>query len=402
MLTMRAGSKQLIREINQAIVLNTIRTHGVLSRTDIASISKLSLATISGITAELIESGFVYEREVGISTGGRPPVLLALNKRAGYVVGVKLTEDTVIAALTDLEATAVASHTAALVGQTPEAIVETLAATVEALRPAAGNRPVLGAGIGIAGVIDRQRKLVHYATYFGWRNIPVALLLEQRLHIPVVVDNDVNALTAAEQWFGTGSGINDFLVVSIGRGVGLGMVLDGHLYRGTAGGAGEFGHITVVPDGPYCECGKRGCLEALVSDPAVTRRVAAALGYPVDINTAIDLALHGDAIVQSIFAAAGRTLGMAVANLVNVLNPALIIIGGEGTRAGGLILDPLQDALREHCFDGLYDDMRVVTEPWGDEAWARGAASLLLGELFQPALRRGEEDRPSLAIRSPV
>lgn len=402
MLTMRAGSKQLIREINQAIVLNTIRTHGALSRTDIASISKLSLATISGITAELIESGFVYEREVGISTGGRPPVLLALNKRAGYVVGVKLTEDTVIAALTDLEATAVASHTAALVGQTPEAIVETLAATVEALRPAAGNRPVLGAGIGIAGVIDRQRKLVHYATYFGWRNIPVALLLEQRLHIPVVVDNDVNALTAAEQWFGTGSGINDFLVVSIGRGVGLGMVLDGHLYRGTAGGAGEFGHITVVPDGPYCECGKRGCLEALVSDPAVTRRVAAALGYPVDINTAIDLALHGDAIVQSIFAAAGRTLGMAVANLVNVLNPALIIIGGEGTRAGGLILDPLQDALREHCFDGLYDDMRVVTEPWGDEAWARGAASLLLGELFQPALRRGEEDRPSLAIRSPV
>jgi predicted NBD/HSP70 family sugar kinase len=91
---------------------------------------------------------------------------------------------------------------------------------------------------------------------------------------------------------------------------------------------------------------------------------------------------------------------MAVANLVNVLNPALVIIGGEGTRAGALILDPLRDALREHCFNGLYDDMRLVAEPWGDEAWARGAASLLLGELFQPALRRGEEDRPLLAVRA--
>jgi len=397
---MRAGSKQLIREINQTIVLNAIRTHGALSRTEIAGISKLSLAAISGITAELIDLGFVYEHEVGLSTGGRPPVMLALNNQAGYVAGVKLTEDAVIVALTDLEATIVASQTVPLVGRTPEAVAETLAAAVDVLRPAAGNRPVLGAGIGIAGVIDRQRELVHYATYFGWRDLPMAQLVEKRLHFPVVVDNDVNALTAAEQWFGAGRGVDDFLVVSIGRGVGLGMVLNGQLYRGTAGGAGEFGHITVAPDGPRCECGKRGCLEALVGDPAVIQRVASAVGHPVDIQGVIDLALHGDAVVQSIFAAAGRTLGLAMANLVNVLNPALVIIGGEGTRAGALILEPLQEALREHCFNGLYSDMRVVAEPWGDEAWARGAASLLLGELFQPALRRGEEDRPLLAVRS--
>ena len=397
---MRAGSKQLIREINQTIVLNAIRTHGALSRTDIAGISKLSLAAISGITAELIELGFVYEHQVGLSTGGRPPVLLALNNQAGYVAGVKLTEDAVIVALTDLEATIVASHTVPLVGRTPEAVAETLAAAVDALRPAARQPPS-------AWRWYRHRRRDRSAAragalrhLFRLARLPMAQLLEQRLHIPVVVDNDVNALTAAEQWFGAGRGVDDFLVVSIGRGVGLGMVLNGELYRGTAGGAGEFGHITVVPDGPRCECGKRGCLEALVGDPAVIQRVTSMLGDPVDIQAVIDLALHGDAVVQSIFAAAGRTLGLAIANLVNVLNPALVIIGGEGTRAGALILEPLQEALREHCFNGLYSDMRVVAEPWGDKAWARGAASLLLGELFQPALRRGEEDRPLLAVRS--
>jgi N-acetylglucosamine repressor len=399
MLSMRAGSKQLIREINQAIVLNAIRTHGTISRTDIATISNLSLPTVSGITAELIDAGLIYEREPGVSTGGRRPVLLSLNSQAGYVVGVKVTEDMVTGAMTDLDANVVARHSTPLTGRTPEDAVATIAGTVQALCAAAGNNTLLGVGVGLAGVIDRQRALVHYATYFGWQNVPIAQLLEQELHVPIVIDNDVNALTAAEQWFGAGRGAKDFLVVSIGRGVGLGMVLDGQLYRGTTGGAGEFGHITVVPDGPQCACGKRGCLEALISDPAVTQRVSATLGRQVGIADAVALAQHGDASAQSIFAAAGRTLGMAVANLVNIFNPALLIIGGEGTHAGALIIEPFQAALREYCFNGLYAACRVVIEPWGDEAWARGAASLVLSELFQPALRRGEEERPSFAIR---
>lgn len=400
MVAMRAGSKQLIREINQALVLHAIRNHGAISRTDIAALSQLSLPTISGITAELLESGLIYEREAGVSTGGRRPTLLALNATAGYVIGVKVTEHTIVGALTDLEATVVGRRTTPLAGQRPDDVVDAIAATVDALCGTSGDVALLGVGVGMAGVIDRQRALIHYATYFGWQQVALADLLEQRLHVPIVLDNDVNALTAAAQWFGAGRGVNDFLVVSIGRGVGLGMVLDGTLYRGTAGGAGEFGHTTVVPDGPPCACGKRGCLEALISDPAVTQRISALYGREMTITDAVALALHGEAMVQSIFAAAGRTLGMAVANLVNVLNPALIIIGGEGTAAGDLILEPFQDALREHCFNGLYDDVTIAVEPWGDEAWARGAASLLLSELFQPALRRGEEERPSFALRA--
>lgn len=396
MLSMRAGSKQLIREINQAIVLHAIRTHGSLSRTDIATLSHLSLPTVSGITAILIESGLVYEQSTGTSTGGRRPVLLALNAKAGYVVGIKLTEDAAIAVLTDLDATVVARHTVPISGMTPEAIVEQLAHVVHALAPVAGDRPIYGVGIGMAGVIDRERELVRYATYFGWQQLPLVHMLEARLDMPVLIDNDVNALTVAEQWFGAGRDEKHFLVVSLGRGIGLGMVLDGQLYRGATGGAGEFGHTTVVPDGPRCDCGKRGCLEALVSDPALTKRAATILGQPIEIGEVIERALGGDSTLQSIFTSAGRTLGLAVANLVNVLNPALIILGGEGTHAGPLVIEPFEAALQEHCFNGLTSELRVVTEPWGDEAWARGAASLLLSELFQPALRRDETTRSFL------
>lgn len=399
MLPIRVGSKQLIREINQALVLNAIRTHGALSRTDIAQQTGLSLPTISDITAGLLEAGLLFERSIGASTGGRKPVLLALNAQAGYAIGVKLTEQNLTAVLTDLDATIVARESAEIGGRQPEQIADAMAAAVRALIPGAAGRPVFGVGVGMAGVIDNDRDTVRHATYFGWRNLAFGRLLEHRLDLPVIVDNDVNALTAAEQWYGSGRGVADFVVISLGRGVGLGMVLDGRLYRGSRGGAGEFGHTNVVPDGPLCACGKRGCLEALISDPAIAQRAAAVLGHTVSIHEAVDGALGGDAALQSIFAAAGRTLGMAVANLVNTLNPAMVIVSGEGTRAGELVLVPFQRALAEHCFDGLADDLRVVTEPWGDEAWARGAASLLLAELFRPAIRQGDEERPSLTVR---
>jgi len=402
MLTIRAGTKHLIREINQAIVLDIIRSHGALSRTETAAQANLSLPTVSGIVGELIEAGLLYEQSTGASTGGRRPVLVAFNARAGYAVGIKLTEHAAVAVLTDLNASVVAQHSAPILRHDPEAIVEALAGVVHTLAKAANAQPIFGVGIGMASVIDRRRELVRFATYFGWHNLPLAKMLEDRLDLPVVLDNDVNALAMAEQWFGAGRGVADFLVVSLGRGVGLGMVLNNRLYRGSGGGAGEFGHMVVQPDGPVCACGKRGCLEALISDPAMVRQASSAMGRPVTIQEAVQLAREGNQAMATVFATSAHILGMAVANLVNILNPALIIIGGEGTRAGNLIMDTFRATLHEHSFTGLADDVTVVAEPWGDDAWARGAASLLLGELFQPALHRGDEDRPSFSVRSAI
>jgi predicted NBD/HSP70 family sugar kinase len=250
----------------------------------------------------------------------------------------------------------------------------------------------------MAGTIDRRAGVCRFSPFLGWRDVPLRDLLEARLELPVAIENDVNTLALAEQWFGAGAGINDFLVVTVGRGVGLGMVLDGRLYRGGRGGGGEFGHLTIAPDGPACACGKRGCLEALVADPALERAAGEALGRSVRLAEAAALARDGDPAARAVFAGAGRTLGLALAHLVNVFNPTLLIVGGEGVQTLDLLLTPLEETLAAHCFDGLFEDLRLVVEPWGDDAWARGAAGMMLDALFHPALRVGDERR--IALRS--
>ncbi len=396
MLTVRAGTKHLIREINQAIVLDAVRTHGALSRTEVAARTNLSQPTVSGIVGEMIEAGLLYEQSTGVSTGGRRPIYVAFNERAAYAVGVKLTEQTAIAVLTDLNASVIAQHQAQIPNHTPAAVADTIGEVVQTLRQAADEQPILGVGLGMAGVMDYRREVVRYATYYGWENLPLAQMLEERLDLPVILDNDVNALAVAEHWFGAGRGVADFLALSIGRGVGLGMILNGRLYRGSAGGAGEFGHTVVEPDGPRCACGKCGCLEALISDGALAQRASTLLSRPLNIEEAVRLGLQGQPQIKELFEQAAQILGIAVANLVNILNPALVIVGGEGMRASSLIMSSFRAALQAHSFGSLANDVRVVAEPWGDDAWARGAASLLLSEVFQPPLNRGDEERPSL------
>ncbi len=176
----------------------------------------------------------------------------------------------------------------------------------------------------MAGVVDRRQGICRFSPFLHWHSVPLRHLIEQRLGLPVVIENDVNTLTMAEQWFGAGVGVSDFLVITLGRGIGMGMVLNGHLYRGGCGGGGEFGHITMVPDGPRCDCGKRGCLEALVADPAILQRMRTAFGRQLMMDEAVALARQGDPTAQGIFAAAGRTLGLAIADLVNTFNPPLI------------------------------------------------------------------------------
>jgi predicted NBD/HSP70 family sugar kinase len=387
----RVGSKELIREINSSLVLGELRG-GLVSRTELAKRTGLSLPTVSEIVGELLANGVIEERETASSGGGRRPVLLGLKADAGYVIGIKLTETRVIAVLTDLNAGIVERATETVTTNDVGTVVRTVAKAVRSLK---GNRLVYGVGVGVAGVIDRATGVVRHGTYSDWRDVDLAALLEKKLGLPVVVDNDVNTLVASEQWFGAGRGVSDVAVVSIGRGVGLGMVLDGRLYRGAGGGAGEFGHTKVVANGPLCACGGSGCLEALIGEPAICAQAGT-----TTIEQAIDNARQGDKATLKIFEEVGRILGTAVGNLVNLLNPKLIVLAGEGTRAADLFGSSFHEELRTTVFDGLQRELEVVVDDWDDEAWAQGAAGLFLGELFQPNLRPDEAGRPSLTARS--
>ena len=394
----RAGNKGLIREINEALVLAELRGEALHSRADIARSTGLSGPTVTAITSRLIDRGLVEERATGTSAGGRPPVLLGLRPRAGYVVGIKLTENQAIGVLTDLDANVVARADAALEFPTPGAVVAGIVSAVEALAPA-GHGRILGVGLGMGGVIDRDEGSVRHATYFDWHNEPLAKRLSEAIGLPVLIDNDVNALVASEQSWGAGRGVKNFAVVTIGRGVGMGMVLDGRLFRGSRGGAGELGHMKMVPEGPQCECGGRGCLEAVIGEPALLVSLSGELGRPVTVDEGGTMARDGDQRAAHVFAEAGQHLGRAVGNVVNILNPDRLLLAGEGTHNLDLIMPAFRRALNETVFDGLQDGLSIHAEAWDDEAWARGAASLLLNELFEPNLRLNS-DEPTLIGRS--
>ena len=390
------GNRDFIRALNRSAVLNTIKANGPASRTDVARLTGLSGATITGITAELIADDLVFEKSSGDSSGGRRPILLAMNPRGRYVIGLKLTETEVIGALTDLEATVLAKRVDSIVGHSLEQVLDTLSAAVLALLREGGLRKkqLLGVGLGLAGIVDSERGLLRLSPYFGWRDVPLRELLQARLKVPIYVDNDVNTLTLAEKWFGAGQGVDNFLTVTVGRGVGLGIVVNGQFYRGAHGGAGEFGHTVIDPDGPPCDCGKRGCLETFVGDPGLLRMAAEAVargeleGSVADTTELVRRAEAGEPGARAVLARAGEALGRGVANLINIFNPERLIIGGEGVRAGDWLFDPMRAAVERYVMAGLARDTEIRVEPWGDDAWARGAASLVLRELFESPMHR--------------
>jgi len=188
--------------------------------------------------------------------------------------------------------------------------------------------------------------------------------------------------------------VDNFLTVTVGRGVGLGIVANGQFYRGQTGGAGEFGHTTINPEGPLCACGKHGCLEAYVGDPGLIRSAqeAAARGElsasVQNLDELLALAQTGEAAAIQIFDQAGRILGLGIANLINLFNPKKIIISGEGTREGDFLFIPMQESIQQNTMPGLFDLNTVEIAPWGDDAWARGAAGLVLREVFESPIHK--------------
>jgi N-acetylglucosamine repressor len=397
----RTGNKRLLRDLNQSIVFNMIVERGSISRTELAKQSGLPAATITRIVGNFLSAGLVSEVSSEESSGGRRPVLLSINPSAGYIVGVKLREDSMTVAICDLNCTiihALEENTLANADTLPHRVVEAIAEAVKRCLSEAGIsvRKVLGVGVGLSGLIDSSRGICRYSAILNWRDVELGPALEFKLRLPVRMDNDVNTLAVAERYFGAGRDAANFLLVTVGRGVGLGIVVGGEIYRGSHGGAGEFGHMTVdtSADAPLCNCGKRGCLEAIASDYGILRAATGIdPGHHVEdtIGTLIDRARMGDANTQAIFTRAGNALGVAVANLINIFDPARVLLGGEGMRAGELILGPLRNTMPQHIFGRSNADIALDILQTNEANWARGAASLVLHEVFRPPIYQSEK-----------
>lgn len=393
---MRTGGRDLIRDLNRTLVLNLVRERGGLSRANLARISGLSPSTVTSITASLLDDGYLLEDEpsnvnvAGKGPIGRPATMLRVDPGAGLAIGIKVTTDELTAAVTDLAAAPLGIATVPRGHESDPARVSDLfeSAVANALDAASvTSDKLVGIGIGVPGIVDPETRRVAGSPLLDWAHVDLVGLLEERLRLPVLVDNDVNTLTVAQQLFGAGRGLAHFLVVTTGRGIGMGIVVNGVIHRGSHGGAGEIGHVQAVPNGPDCWCGRRGCLEAVAAEPAIVREILAStdrLVQPADIAALAER----DPKVAEILERAGRHVGRAVAGITTVLDPQRVVISGEGVRLGDHYLAPMRAELSER--EQKEVPTEIVIEPWGDEAWAQGAATLVLRELFHPAHLRDE------------
>jgi len=235
-----------------------------IARVEIARQLRLSQATVTEVTRELVDTGLVQVVDQGPSSGGRPPLLLGIVAGAAEAVGVKISADHLAFVRVSLDGEILAADNQPFDPTSADAL-DVIADSLAAFVPQGGTAKLLGIGLGVPGLVDGRGNVE--APIFGWHDVALGPTLRKRLRVPILIDNDVNTLAVAERLYGRGRGVDHFLTVTIGRGVGLGIIIGGDLYRGWLGGAGEFGHVAVSAGGPVCECGKRGCLEALVADP---------------------------------------------------------------------------------------------------------------------------------------
>lgn len=369
------------REHHIGALFETVLTRGPLSRRDAARLTGLSAASVTKLVKPMINHGYLVENDREAGVPGRPQIPLQVDPARAYAVGIKLMSSEIVGVVADLHAEVQSSHRMKLKDATPSGVVNAVDEITRILleRSPVQRKRLLGIGIGLSGHVDGVTGVVHQSVLPGWKDVPLRRMVTDRMNLPVVIENDVNTLAVAEQWFGPGSAFDSFLVVTVGAGVGCALVLDGQLWHGISGAAGEFGHMVVDPEGRQCHCGKRGCLESVVSDTAIAKAMSKAAGRRITkVSQVVALAHAGDVEAQRVFTQAGTALGRGLAALLNLINPPLIILSGEGITASDLFIDALRIELERDAFSTTAQDCTLLVRPLPDETWARGAAATML------------------------
>ncbi len=379
-------------------VLDTIRRHPNISRVELAALTDLSRAAVTGITQSLLDIGLIVERPAMESKEGgrgRPRIMLNISPDAGYVLGIKLSLHQMSFSITDFRGDVVYTMHLPFRGyQKYEVAIDLIDMGVQRCLEDAGieRRRLSGVCVGIPGYISHEAGICHWSPIFLERDVPFAEVLHNRLRIDTYIENDANLVTLAEHWFGKGRNLPCFAVVTIEHGIGMGFVVNDQLYRGANGIGPELGHSKVEDGGRPCRCGQLGCVEAYASDYAILREAEESFSldayndnpkvYHDTITRIADQARHGDTRLAAIYAEAGRRLGQAVGNMIATLNPPTVIFTGDGLRAADALIGPVIEEARRLKLSGNSYDTTFISHVWGDEVWARGAAALVLQHIY--------------------
>jgi glucokinase-like ROK family protein len=418
----RTADQNWVRERNQSIVLQYLwEAGGSLSRTRLTEISGLNKSTIGSILAQLQAWGFVKEMGTVSAGPGRPGVMITLDPDGGRIIGVEIGVDFISIVLADVKANIVWQRkvdTAGSFGRLSkqEVLDQAEALIREALEQtkAQGHR-LLGIGVGVPGLVDHATGTLLFAPNLGWRDVSLRDMWQTAFGVPVIVENEANAAALGEKMLGVARSCDHFVYLSAGVGLGGGLVIDGKLYDGVGGFAGEIGHMTLVPDGPYCNCGNRGCWETLIGPTAIVDRVrqASSLGQTPwllalpevngDVKSiymphVLAAAEHGEPAVLHVLDEVGRYLGIGIANLINAFNPELVVLGGVLSLAEPYILPRARQEVAARALAAPCAGVEVRVSAFKFDACVMGSVSLIMRQVLSDPSAWRPASRPIEAL----
>ncbi len=381
-------------DVNSTKIINLIREEGALSRVEICEKLDIPQSTVTRLTNKLMKLNMLREGHQGHSSGGRRPVMLEVNENCFYALGIELGRSAIKAALINLNGDLLSFRMKVTSGdESIQEVISYVKDLVQDVKTQADihQKRVLGVGVGLPGPLDEtEDQKISPPNFYGERDIPLKNLLEEALELPVTLDNDANVATLAEKWFGHGVGYNDFTYVMTDVGIGCGLMINGSLYRGLQGEAGELGHMSIAFPGELCHCGNYGCLETLSSIPAIERTYKKMLTYEsgsnereedVSFESILKEAETGSTLAQKVLDQAAQHLGVGIANLINLFAPHKIIIGGTFSKVNAFTFDKIRSTALSRVIGKRVKDIPVVKSEI-DEAVVLGAGALIINQEF--------------------
>ncbi|MGC7873726.1 ROK family transcriptional regulator [Desulfosporosinus sp. SYSU MS00001] len=390
-----------LKTLNRLKVLNLIRENQEMSRQELAKLTGLTPAAITGIVRELVQMGNVIELGPGESSGGRRPIKLKFNPEAGYVIGVEITRNRTTLGIVDLQAKPIKIIEASINMSNPQEGLLALKNCIDRLinETEIPAEKIMGAGFALPGLYDRKDNSIKHSPNLGegWRNAPIRDWLQDVISVPFFIEHNSNAAALAEYTLGQGKHVKDLAYVNLGEGLSAGVIMDDRILYGSRGYAGEMGHVVIVENGPLCNCGNKGCLESLYAVPALVRKANNELPLcstsdslkqiweskgQVTIEDIITCASDINSYAWELIKQAGWYMGTGVANLINFYNPEMVVLGGILAGAGSVLMEPLIESMHAHAFPEISKNTRVEISLIGRQAAFYGACLVGIKKLF--------------------
>ncbi|ADQ07749.1 ROK family protein [Caldicellulosiruptor hydrothermalis 108] len=392
------GNHTLLKQINKLLVLKTILDNKIISRAKISRLVDLNKATVSNLTDELIKEGYVVEKGYGKSKGGRRPVLLQVNKDVGSIIGIDLGVDYIHIILSNFVGEVIFEEYANMkMGEDKEKLLDLLFDLIERAINRAPQTPkgILGIGIGVPGIVEKESGIVLIAPNLKWKNVHLKSIVQQRFNLPVYIDNEANAGALGEKWFGEWGKVTDLIYLSVGIGLGAGIIIDNKLFRGAAGFAGEVGHTTINFQDDVCSCGNIGCLEnfaserallsvikKLVKEGAEDRYISCENVDEITPSQIIQAAKDGSRVCRMAVLEVAEKMAIGIANLVNIFNPEIVIIGNKVSFFGDLFLEKLREVVNQKSFIAQFYDLKIEVSKLKDRAVVLGCIAMVISDML--------------------